>query len=1230
MTFHGFRLRLAWSSLVGATVLAIGCLSLLAQSRQPAAPAAARPAAAGQGRPIKVLFLGTDEDAPHNPAKMFPLLAAPLARRGIQITYGRTPTEALDAAKLAYYDAVMIYGDRLALTPAQEKVLSGFVDEGHGVVALHAVGDLALVGARLQPQGGAEFTAEIVQPANPVVQGLQPFAAWEEPMASAASAPGGRTVIMERVDAQGRQPWTWLKAQGKGRIFYTAYGHDERTWGNPGFQNLVERGIVWSVDEARRRTWQQLEMPGVTYVDGFNVPNYENRPDPPKFQLPFPPDQAEKFMQTPAEFRLELFASEPDIIKPMTFTFDERGRLWVVEAMDYPNEVLNGNPGDDRIKILEDTNGDGRADKFTVFAEHLNIPTSLAFANGGVIVAGAPHFLFLKDTNGDDKADVRQILNTGWGIRDSHAGPSNLQYAPDNRIWGVVGYSGFDGQMNGKPLQFTQGPYRFKPDGSEFEYLTTSTNNTWGLGFSETFDVFGSTANNDQSWYMAIPNRYFADIQGLPGTGGRGAPSGGGYQSSSAFYSVHPTTPYIRQVDVFGGYTAAAGHYLYTARAYPKEYWNRVAFITEPTAHLIGQAVLEKQGAGFVARDGWNLISSAEEWFAPVAAMVGPDGAVWFADWYNFIAQHNPTPAGFSVGKGAAYETSMRDHLRGRIYRIVYRGAPAARKRSLSKTDPAGLLSALAADNMFWRLHAQRLIIERGQKDVVPQLIALARNQSVDEIGTNGGAFHALWTLQGLGELNTTTTDAYRAAVDALKHPAAGVRKAAAMVLPPTADASRAILAAGVLHDSDLHTRLAATLAIADLPTSPEIGQALYAESLKPDGFGDKWLSRALYIAASRHQKTFIAAYRADPAAMPFSGLPVSVRIGAVKPDWRTPANQELASEWADMQVPGNWESRGLPDFDGVVWFTRTLDSSAGDLTATLSLGPLRNTGEVWVNGQSLTPAPFVPPAAAPAAPASGARGGAPVAPAGGGRGGASATYALPAGVLQAGRNTITVRIQNGRNEGGFVGAPEMMYLEAGTSRTPLAGTWKYRVERQTNAGALYTKPGQLAAHVAFIAEGGPAGSAGASLPAVAAPAPDVVVRLSVVPNQMKFDKVELNVAPGQLVEIVFANPDVMQHNFVLGAPGSLATIGEAGDRLATSPTGLAQGYVPDLPQVLYSTKLLEPGQTVTFQFRAPTTGGQYPYVCTFPAHWRTMNGVLNVVMPAGRGGRGGAGRGGF
>jgi uncharacterized protein len=144
-------------------------------------------------------------------------------------------------------------------------------------------------------------------------------------------------------------------------------------------------------------------------------------------------------------------------------------------------------------------------------------------------------------------------------------------------------------------------------------------------------------------------------------------------------------------------------------------------------------------------------------------------------------------------------------------------------------------------------------------------------------------------------------------------------------------------------------------------------------------------------------------------------------------------------------------------------------------------------------------------------------------------------------------------------------------------------------------------------------------------LPPVASQAPDVVIRLTAVKDQMRFDLSQITVAPGQLVEIVFANPDLMLHNFVLGAPGSMNVIGEAADRMATTPeTAMQQQYVPDLPVVLFSTKLANPGETIIAQFRAPAQTGQYPYVCTFPAHWRTMNGVLNVVAPAGRG-RGGA-----
>ncbi len=157
------------------------------------------------------------------------------------------------------------------------------------------------------------------------------------------------------------------------------------------------------------------------------------------------------------------------------------------------------------------------------------------------------------------------------GIRDTHAGPSNLMYGHDNYIWGTVGYSGFNGKMNDRDMQFGQGMFKFKPDGSDFQYVTGSTNNTWGIGMSETFDVFGSTANNDPSFYVAIPNKYFEGVQGLPMPPGGGRGVGAGYQSAAQFYNAHFITPYIRQVDVFGGFTAGAGHQLYTARSFPKQ-----------------------------------------------------------------------------------------------------------------------------------------------------------------------------------------------------------------------------------------------------------------------------------------------------------------------------------------------------------------------------------------------------------------------------------------------------------------------------------------------------------------------------------------------------------------------------------------------------------------------------------------------------------------------------------
>jgi putative membrane-bound dehydrogenase-like protein len=305
-----------------------------------------------------------------------------------------------------------------------------------------------------------------------------------------------------------------------------------------------------------------------------------------KMQEPVSPQESMKHLVVPPGFEVKLVASEPQIKKPICMAFDERGRLWVAETFDYPNNMQRPGEGHDQITICEDTDGDGIADKFTVFADKLSIPTSIVFANGGVIVAQAPDMLFLKDTTGSGHADVRKVLYHGWGTRDTHAGPSNLRWGFDNWIYGTVGYSGFDGEVNGEHVQFGEGVFRMKPDGSKLEFLGSTTNNTWGLGLSEDGNVFGSTANGVPAWYLHIPNRYYEQVSSWPATR---------LESIADTYHFWPVTDKVRQVDWFGGYTAGAGSALYTARSFPRNYWNKVALVAEPTGHVIGQFELHAQ-----------------------------------------------------------------------------------------------------------------------------------------------------------------------------------------------------------------------------------------------------------------------------------------------------------------------------------------------------------------------------------------------------------------------------------------------------------------------------------------------------------------------------------------------------------------------------------------------------------------------------------------------------------
>jgi putative membrane-bound dehydrogenase-like protein len=826
--------------------------------------------------PIKILFLG--DNGHHRPMERFRQLQPVLQKRGIELSYTDS-TEALNAKTLARYDGLLIYANIVKISPDQEKALLDYVASGKGLIPLHCASYcflnspkyIELVGAQFKSHGNGNVRTTIAAPNHPIMKGFDRFESFDETYVHTKHNEQDRTVLEYRLDKKTKEPWTWVRTHGKGRVFYTAWGHDDRTWGNEGFQDLVERGIRWAVGaevvgvaqvkDRAQMTPLRKDVKPFEYKDA-KIPFYRppagagitNEPIT-KMQLPLEPAESMKHFVHPVDFELKLVVSEPQIKRPICMNWDERGRLWIAESVDYPNERQREGEGHDRIVICEDTKGTGVADKFTVFADKLSIPTGFTFANGGIVVVQAPHTLFLKSSKGDDKADVREILFSGWGTYDTHAGPSNLHYGFDNWIYGIVGYSGFRGTVGGEKHVFSQGFFRFKPDGSKLEFLRSTSNNSWGVGFSEDGLQFGSTANGNPSVFMPIPNRYYEKVRGM---------SASVLPTIATSNRFEPITDKVRQVDWHGGFTAAAGHALYTARTYPKEYWNRVAFVAEPTGHLVATFVLKKNGSNFSSRNAWNLLASNDEWSAPIMAEVGPDGNVWIIDWYNYIVQHNPTPPGFKNGKGNAYETPLRDKTHGRIYRLVMKNAKPTEPMTLKDAAPEKLVAALKNENLLWRKHAQRLLIERGKADVLPALLKLIQDTSVDEVGLNPGALHAILTLQGLGllqdgpNLAEQQKTALVAVSTALKEPhkSAGVRRIAMLALPKSFAAP---YARALLDDADPQVKLATLLTLAETSQhGGETSRRLVQAAQSKEYLGDRYLRDALVMAAAADPLTFL------------------------------------------------------------------------------------------------------------------------------------------------------------------------------------------------------------------------------------------------------------------------------------------------------------------------------------------------------------------------------------
>lgn len=1151
-------------------------------------------------RRAEVLFLGHNSKH-HDSGKYAPWLAIKLFKSGINLTYTNTVSD-LNPENLSKYDALIIYANHDSLSSSQESALKNFVEGGKGLIPLHSAAGcfknsdwyIKTIGGQFKSHEVGTFPATIVNASHPIMKGITDFKTWDETYVHKNTNPD-RKILTERVENGVHEAYTWVRNQGKGRVFYTAYGHNDSTWTNKGYLDLVRNGVLWALGDDVKKRISQLNIPDVDIYNSDSIANYAVRHNVPKIQEALSPEQSQKLTQVAVDFDVKLFASEPDIINPIAMAWDEKGRLWIVESVDYPNTFKETDGvANDRIKICEDTDGDGKADKFTVFADDLNIPTSMVFANGGVIVSMAPHFVFLKDTNGDDKADVREIIMSGWGKNDTHAGPSNLQYGFDNKIWGVLGFSGFNAVVDGKKQNFGQGVYRFSPNGKNLEYLSSTSNNTWGLGFSEDNNVFISTANNTHSAYYSMPAKltqrtFQGGIQPV--------------QKIDGHYDVHVMTPNLRQVDVVGGFTAAAGHHLYTARNFPKEYWNRIALVTEPTVRLIHNAIIEPDGAGFKEKDGWNLMASSDEWFGPVHAEVGPDGAVWVADWYNFIIQHNvfvpaQAPSGTILppntnqphGKGNAFSSPLRDTNHGRIYRVVYKNAKKEANLKLSKDDIPGLLAALENDNMFWRMTAQRLLVESKNTSVAPALYAIINKTNVDEIGLNSPAVHALWTLHGLNLLNGSNPEALQVVFKAMSHPAAGVRKAAIEVLPKNQQVFDNMLKSGALFDKNLNVRKSVLLAMAEASASESLGEVLYNASKDEKNAKDEWLSKALFAAAITHEDGFIKAFNKNSnPEIQESAFTKSI-VEAINKEVYTLGRRNV------MQYSPNVTGKEI-----IIKANLAKPNNNRELQGMiLAQGDKSNGYALFIqdgkiklvfnkDGKSIQ---------------------------------TESTEALPEKfelVAEISANEgVTIKID---------GKPVANSKGVILFEKPLATALRtgFDFEDETKIGTYqgaFNLSGNLQnitlelkkPKVAEANHEHHHSNASNEKTEVKAVSTASTIDLKIEKELMQFDQKLIQVKAGQKITINIENPDGMQHNFVIIKPGTLNKVGTAADMLARDPKGAEKNYVPKMPEVLFATKLINTDETVTLEFTAPTQAGDYIFVCTFPGHWRGMNGILRIV----------------
>ena len=500
------------------------------------------------------------------------------------------------------------------------------------------------------------------------------------------------------------------------------------------------------------------------------------------------PEEERLGFKLPPGFEIQLYASEPNIDKPINMQFDAKGRMWVTQSFDYPFPALPGKKGKDRLTILEDTDHDGVADKFTVVNDSLNIPIGILPLTDGAINFSIPNLYKFSDVNGDDKFEGSKILLGPFGYIDTHGMVSNLMRGYDGWVYACHGFTNTSNVAgtDGDTIKMVSGnTFRFRLDGSRVEQMTFGQVNPFGLAFDEHGYLY-STDSHSSPLYQLIRGGDYPHFGKIP---------------------IMAFGPDMKSFEKEA--TSLCGIAHYTDTKFPKEFQGNF-FIGDVVSSRVHRYTWAFNGSSPVGKSEIDFVKSEDPWFRPVNVKLGPDGALYIADFYNAIIGHYEAPLGHP----------KRDHERGRIWRITYKGEHND-IQDLSKASINDLLFLLNTENLITRMAAADQIADRIGEPAVEYLKVLIDDHEVSP--TPRQYVQALWILH---RLNGLTDEILKSS---LAHISPMIRLHALRILRESKSNPEIFypLVQNALNDNDAHVKRAAVELLPDFKEMKSVESVL-------------------------------------------------------------------------------------------------------------------------------------------------------------------------------------------------------------------------------------------------------------------------------------------------------------------------------------------------------------------------------------------------------------------